>query len=261
MNKQKSSNAERNDTAEPLLRQAAVQIIRAGLGQPIAEGRSGAHAIGPEGHGTGDGVGGAVGEGQVHGGDPPHRIPGVRHRVVGGIGLGQDAVAGVIGGRRGGKRDAGVGEGFREDIAPGVVGRGGRAAGVGGAAQAPHAEGTARAGVVGVGDIIGCAGVIHLGQAAEGIIREGGSDAPGVGTAQDVAGTVVGEGQGAAVGTHFLEEVAQVVVGRGGGGAIRGRHPGEAVMEKSNISELFDFPISHKNSIYLHFSLLPSHIL
>ena len=57
--------------------QAALQIVGAGLGQPIAEGRSGAHAIGLIGHGPRDGVGGAVGEGQVHGSDAAHRVPGI----------------------------------------------------------------------------------------------------------------------------------------------------------------------------------------
>ena len=111
-----------------------------------------------------------------------------------------------------------------------------------------------------MGDVVGRTGIVDLGQAAEGIIGEGGSDAPGVGAAQDVAGGVVGEGEGAAVGADFLEEVAQVVVTERRGSTIGGGHLGEAVvhvigvlghaaegvhglLQKSKLSDPFDFLI------------------
>ena len=90
---------------------------------------------------------GYVGEGQVHGGNPAHRVLGVRHRVLGGIGLGPHPVAGVIR-RRGGEGDPGVGEGFYGDVASGIVGVRRRAAGVGSGTEPAHAKGAARAAVV-----------------------------------------------------------------------------------------------------------------
>ena len=164
-----------NVSKQAQLRQAALEVGDARLGEPVVDGRGGVPAIRPVGDGARDGMRGAVGDRQVDSRDPARRVTGIRHRVIGGIGLGQDPVAGVVG------RGGAVGGGHLGEAVVHVVGILGYAAeGVDGLLQAVQGVVGVRCGRIGVG-------IGRLHQVADGVDDLVGERAGGVDAGDTIA--------------------------------------------------------------------------